>query len=166
MKNSRVNLVAATCVLVFASYASADEIVAVLDLKFIEETDKVAALMCFGENNEDCDVWAMHYLFEAKVDKVISGELPEKRFPVLYGRHAMKKENYRNVVVMLKRLDAAEESDPQYRILQWGEKRDMYCFDQRFDVETEVAVEVNSKHQLNCFDPDLNLGKESFEIQQ
>ncbi len=73
---------------------SAEEIVAILDLKFIEETDLTAAVMCYGDDEDDCFQWAVHYLFEAKVDKVVSGNLPDKRFLVLYGSHALRKKTF------------------------------------------------------------------------
>lgn len=135
-----------------ASYATAEEIVAILDLKFIEDTGDTAAALCFGENDEDCGVWATHYLFEAKVDKVISGELPDERFLVLFGKHALKKKNFRNIIALLKKREVDDPSEPQYRISQWGEKRTMYCFDRREDDDTETDVERDDQYELNCYD--------------
>ena len=90
----------------------ADEIVAILDLKFIEDTGDTATIICFGENNEDCGVWATDYLFEAKVDKVISGELSDDRFLVLFGKHALKKKSFRNVIALLKKRKVDDPSEP------------------------------------------------------
>ena len=138
--------------LLAAPYAPAEEIVAVLDLKFIEDTGDTAVVFCFGEDDEDCGTWATYYLFEARVDKIISGDLPDKRFLVIYGKHALKKRNFRNVIALLKRREGDDPSEPQYRITQWGEKRKMYCFDRREDEGTEIDVERNYQHKLNCYD--------------
>ena len=108
-----------------APSVASEEIVAVLDLKFIEETDDTAVVMCLGEEDDDCFQWAVYYVFEAKVDKVISGELPDKRFRVLFGRHALKK-NFRNVIALLKERETDNSDEPKYRIFQWGEKRTTY----------------------------------------
>ena len=130
----------------------AEEIVAILDLKFVEDTGDTAAVLCFGEEDADCGVWATYYLFEASVDKVISGELPNDKFLVLFGRHALKKRSFRNVIALLKERDVEDPNEPQYRISQWGEKRTMYCFDRRDDDEIEIDVERNERFSLNCFD--------------
>lgn len=144
----------ATVLLFVTPAAMAEEIVAILDLEFIEDTGDTAAVLCFDEDDADCGVWATYYLFEAKVDKVISGELPSERFLVLYGQHALKKENFRNVVALLKEREVENPSEPQYRIFQWGEKRTMYCFEKRDDDNTEIDVERNERFSLNCFDQD------------
>ena len=136
------------------STASAEEIVAILDLKFVEETDLTAAVMCYGDDEDDCHPWAVHYLFEAKVDKVISGNLPEKRFLVLYGSHALKKKNFRNIIALLKERDANGPGEARYRIAQWGEKRSMYCFDKMQGDDTEIDVARNGQSELNCYDQD------------
>jgi hypothetical protein len=34
--------------------------------EFIRTTDKTAAVMCFGDREEDCGVWATLYLYEAR----------------------------------------------------------------------------------------------------
>ena len=39
----------------------ADDLVALVDLKFLEATDKTAEVMCFGEGDSDCGVWATFY---------------------------------------------------------------------------------------------------------
>ncbi len=86
--------------LLLAPLASAEEIVAILDLKFIEDTGEAAVFVC--GDDEPCGTWATYYLFEANVDRVISGELPTDRFRVLYGQHALKQNKYfRNVVTLL-----------------------------------------------------------------
>ena len=147
-----IRLILTAIFFLVSTHATAEEIVAILDLKFIEDTGDTAAVLCFGENDEDCGAWATYYLFEAKVDKVLSGDLPSDRFLVLYGQHALKKKNFRNVIALLKELEVDDSSEPKYRISQWGEKRTMYCFDQREDDETSIDVDRNDRFSLNCFD--------------
>ena len=135
-----------------SSFAEGDEIVAILDLQFIEDTGDTAVVICFGENDEDCGEYATYYLFEAKVDKVISGELPDDRFLVLFGKHALRKKNFRNVIALLEKRDTDDPDEPQYRISRWGEKRTMYCFDHWHDDDTEIGVLRNDEFELNCYE--------------
>ncbi len=137
-----------------ASNAGAEEIVAIVDLKFIEETEDTAAVLCLGDEDDDCFPWAVYYIFEARIDKVISGNLPDKRFRVLFGRHALKKKNFRNVIALFEERETDDPDEPQYRISQWGEKRTMYCFDYREDDDAEISVSRNDQFELNCYDQD------------
>ena len=155
MISKRVQISVIAVLLLASPGLFAEEIVAILDLKFIEETDLTAAVMCFGEDESDCHEWAVYYLFEAKVDKVISGHLPDKRFRVLYGRHALAKRNIRNMVALLKERDISDSDEPRYRIAQSGEKRTMHCFDYRVDDDIEVGVLRNDQIELNCYDDEL-----------
>ncbi|WP_129775207.1 hypothetical protein [Peristeroidobacter soli] len=45
-----------------ANAASRVDLVAIVDLKFLESTDQPAAVMCFGDKDEDCVLWATHNL--------------------------------------------------------------------------------------------------------
>ena len=145
--------------------AGAEQIVAMLDLKFIEDTGETASLVCDGV--DDCYVYATHYLFDAKVDKVISGDLPDKRFRVQYGTHALRKKNFRNVVALLKKQESGGQGqeEAQYVIEQWGEKLKLYCFEADFDDESdeksdeeskdaglENVVNPNDRRALNCYE--------------
>ena len=69
----------------------AENVVAVLDLKFISDTEKTSTSICFEDETTECFSWASFYLYEAKIKKVLSGELSSKKFKVIYGRHALKK---------------------------------------------------------------------------
>ena len=155
-----------TSLTVFSPCAVTDEIVAILDLKFMEDTGDTAAVMCVGDGDEDCVVWATYYLFEASVDKIISGTLPERRFFLIYGQHALRKKNFRNVVALLKRRDVSDPNEPPYQITQWGKKRKMYCFDRREGEDIDVEISNDGHQQLNCFDPDYYDGRESIEIRR
>ena len=134
-----------------SSQVAAEEIVAVLDLKFIENTGEPGGYLCFDD--DECGVWAVFYLFEASVDRVISGELPEKKFLVLYARHALREKNFRNIIALLKKREPDDFSEASYQITQWGQKRDLYCFNRRDDEEVETDVILNDQYPLNCYDP-------------
>lgn len=134
-----------------------DEIVAILDLKFIEDTGDTSMVLCYDENDEECGTWATYYLFEARVRKTIRGELPNKRFRVLYGQHALKKKDFYTVIALLEPIDPPDPgvppdpNEPQYR-LRRGEKRTMYCFDYVEGDDTDVVVERNDQIELSCYD--------------
>ena len=68
----------------------AQDTIAILDLKFIADTGKPAGYLCLGNKDEDCVEWATLYVFEARVRKVLKGELAHKRFRVVGGRHALR----------------------------------------------------------------------------
>lgn len=129
----------------------AEEIVAILDLKFIENTGEPGGYICFDD--DECGVWAVFYLFEASVDEVISGDLPEKKFLVLYARHALREKNFRNVVALLKEREPDDISAAKYQITHTGQVREMYCFTRRDDEEVDTDVVLNDQHSLNCYDP-------------
>ncbi|NNC76454.1 MAG: hypothetical protein HKN77_00745 [Woeseiaceae bacterium] len=140
--------------LLFSSMVLADKAVAILNLEFVEDTGDTAAIMCFGEDDTDCARWATYYLFEATALKVISGELPDEPFPVLFGKHALKKQGFYDVVALVELLEDADPGEPKYRIAAWGERLMMYCFRRRNDEDTEIAVELNDKEQLSCHSPE------------
>lgn len=135
-----------------STYAFAEETIAVLDLRFIEDTGDTAGVLCFGEDETDCAQWSTYYLFEATPRRVISGELPEEPFLVLFGRHALKKRNLKNVAARLEERDDVESGEARYRITEWGRRLSMYCFARREGDEAGLAVELNDKRQLTCFD--------------
>ncbi len=132
MKQSLLNIVVATGLIALSPAVLSDEIVAILDLEFIEDTGDTAAMLCFGEDNTDCADWATYYLFEATPLRVIKGELPDEPFHVLFGRHALKKQDFYDVVALIEEREDARPEEPQYQISGWGERLRMYCFD-RYD---------------------------------
>lgn len=142
-------LLVAICFIFLSSLSSATEIVAVLDLKFEKETDDVAAWMCYGENEDDCDPWAYFYVFNANVKEVISGKLKEKQIKVIFGRHALKKGNHKNVIAKLSKL--AEPKNAEYQIQEWGIKKNMYCFSHESNKLYNVRLE-SSKADLVCYE--------------
>lgn len=133
----------------FSSLSFAKEIVAVLDLKFEKETEDVAAWMCYGDNEDDCHPWAYFYVFNAKVKEVVSGQLKEKRIKVIFGRHALKKGNYKNVIAKLSKL--TESTEAEYQIQEWGAKKNMYCFSDESNKLYNVRLE-SSKADLMCYE--------------
>jgi hypothetical protein len=77
-----------------ASLARADDLVAVADLKFLKETERVVSASRLGESDDDCVPRADGHLFEGRVSKSIYGDAPKDTFPLICGHHAM----YRRVV--------------------------------------------------------------------
>jgi len=126
----------------------AEELVAVVNLKFLKDTGDTAVNICFGEAHEDCSQWASFYLYEAKVKKVLSGEFPSNKFKVIYGRHALKKKNLKNVVVSLGELKESNEAD--YVVIERGWPRKMYCFSGEYN-ESNVKQITEGEH-LKCFE--------------
>ena len=129
--------------------AYTQDLVAILDLKFVKKTDNAAAWMCYGENDEDCHPWAYFYIFDAKVKDVISGELNKKKIRVLFGRHALKQGRHKNVIATLSKLERGEEAE--YQILEWGTKKEMYCFSGEGNKMYNVRLE-SSDIDLKCYE--------------
>ncbi|MEM9403546.1 MAG: hypothetical protein AAGA44_13800 [Pseudomonadota bacterium] len=134
--------------------AVADEVVAIVDMEFVEETEIVAAVLCFGDDESDCGPWAHYYVFRATPTRVLRGELPDEPFLVVLGRHALKKQDLYDFVAMLDKWEADEPAGVEYRVSGWGERLQMYCFDRRDGDEYELAVELDGGDQLKCFDPE------------
>lgn len=137
-------------VLLYSCAARAEEIIAVVDLKFLRDTGEVSSTLCFDEGSEkqNCATWATFYLFDASVKKVVSGELSARKFRVLYGVHALKKGNIKNMVAKLRPLPPEHETD--YQIIGWGEKRELYCF----EAEENEAYNTNIKSEganMQCY---------------
>ena len=135
--------------LLFSPLAYSQDLVAILDLKFVKETKDAAAWMCYGENDNDCHPWAYFYVFDAKVKKVISGNLTEKKIRVLFGRHALKQGRHKNVIATLSKLE--KNSEAEYQILEWGTKREMYCFSSEGNKMYNVRLE-SSDINLKCYE--------------
>jgi hypothetical protein len=131
--------------------AFADEIVAVVDLKFLKETDKTAAVLCLGDSEDDCVVWATHYLWEARVRRVISGTERDAKVLVLYGRHALPKDPLRNAVVVMNKLESTLPSDARYQIVAFGSERNLVCFKRAIGA-APLKVNEKSDDSLSCFD--------------
>jgi hypothetical protein len=133
-----------------ASDVRAEDLVAIVDLKFLEETDLTAAVICFEE--DQCDVWATHYLWEARVRKVISGTEPDKRFLVLFGAHALKQQDFRNVLATMKKLEPGAYANARYQIQDWGEQRELVCFDSSAVPNAPLELEEGGSESQRCFD--------------
>jgi hypothetical protein len=61
-KNARIKKLwmatTAAVALAFHTTVSGTDLVALVDLEFIRKTDKTAAVMCFGDTEDSCGVWA------------------------------------------------------------------------------------------------------------
>lgn len=90
--------------LLLSPAAMVEEIVAIIDLKFLKDTDAVASTLCFegSEADNQCATWAAFYLFEVRVKKVVSGDPEDRKFLVWFGSHALKKGNIKNMLAKLK----------------------------------------------------------------
>lgn len=131
----------------FSSCCLAEELIVTLDLKFIKDTGKVAGVLCYGDNEEDCHEWSTFYLYEAKVKKVLNGNLPENKFTVIYGRHALLKNNHKSVIVRLNKLPA--DGDAQYQILEFGQNLELVCFQSPESSIFSEQLELNNE-ELKC----------------
>ena len=136
-------------VLMFSTFCFAEEIVASLDLKFVKDTGKTAGVLCYDEGENDCHDWSTFYLYEAKVKKVFSGELVEQRFSVIYGHHALRKNNHSNMVVRLEKL--AEGAEAQYQILEFSQKIKLVCFGSSESKLFNLKLESGSE-KLQCLE--------------
>ena len=141
---------AALFCLLGASDVHAEDLVAIVDLKFLEETDVTAAVLCFGEN--ECDVWATHYLWEARVRELISGTEPDERFLVLFGVHALKKQNLRNVLATMKKLEPGAYGNARYQIQDWGQRRELLCFASFAAPNAPLDLKDGDAEPQKCFE--------------
>jgi hypothetical protein len=110
----------------------AENTAAIVDLKYLKTTHLVAATLCLGEGEDDCVEYAKHYLWQAKVKRIVSGKETRKRFLVLYGRHGLLKKNLRNVAVVLSATDAEMKAAyplASYQITAFGAETSLICFD-------------------------------------
>lgn len=95
--------------------AKAEEIKALIDLEFLEDTEITSGVLCFGE--EDCHRWSTYYLFTAHVLKTIEGQLSSDSFKVIFGSHALKKEDFPYVLATLEPMESGNQFSAQYKIL-------------------------------------------------
>src|ERR1043165_3631879 len=90
--------------------------VADVDLKFVRVTDLPASYICFDDEQQQCGVYAVYYLWEATVRRQNSGDPLPKRFKVLFGTHALLKENFRLLGARIIRSDRMKNSKALYEI--------------------------------------------------
>lgn len=131
----------------FSKFCYAEEIIASLDLKFVKDTEKTAAVLCYDEEEKNCQTWATFYLYKANVKKVLSGEIVEKKFTVIYGRHALRKTNYNNVLVRLEKLST--DADAQYQILEFSQNFELACFKSSEFKNLDSKLEIYNE-KLKC----------------
>jgi len=131
----------------FSNFCLSEELIAELDLKFIKDTGKTADVLCYGDTEVDCHAWSTFYLYEAKVKKVLSGNLPASELTVIYGRHALLKKNHSSVIVRLNKLPA--DGDAQYQILEFGQNLELVCFQSTGSSLFSEKLELNNE-KLKC----------------
>lgn len=132
--------------------AWATDVVAIVDLKFLKETDQTAAVLCFGDKDEDCVPWATHNLYRATIRKIIHGKESRKSMLVLFGRHAMKKINMRGVIATLSRLETTDDTGAEYRVAELGDEREFYCFRRWPDDTQGFELKGSGDESLTCYD--------------
>ena len=94
---------------------AANEIKVKADLEFLLDTEKESGKLCFGEN--DCSTWSTFYLFNADVKKVIVGTESSTSFKVIYGRHALLKQDLNDVVLTLRELERDNGFGAKYQVV-------------------------------------------------
>lgn len=146
------NIMAVAVLLLASTAARAQDLVAIVDLKFIKDTDLPAMIMCFGDKEEDCGVWATHNLYKATVRKVISGSESRKTVLVLFGRHALKNIDLPRTIATMRRLEPNHESGAEYRIVERGEKREFFCFQRREDDTGGFELKAEGEESQTCYD--------------
>lgn len=136
-----------------ACLAQSDEFVGVVDLEFVKETEQVVAIMCWGDTDDTCHPWAHGYLFEARLRKVVNGQAPKGKFRVLYGHHAMKKQNLRRVTGRFSKLTDGTDG-AEYQIVAMAVDGDLACFDWWGLDGGGPAEQPKSGVLMRCFDPE------------
>ena len=128
-----------------------DEFVAVVDLKFLKETEQVTSVLCIGDDH--CGPWSHGYLFEARVKRVVYGEPTKKKFLVIYGRHAMPQADQRGVVGRFSKLiDGTDGAD--YQLVGTASRGQLSCF-AWYGLDGGGPAEVPKAGELlRCFDPE------------
>lgn len=128
--------------------------VALIDLHFIKATDRVGAVMCYGDLDEDCHPWAHIYVYEVRVRKTLHGEAPPKKFRAIYSRHALLKKDFLGVVALVRKLDEPGVDGETHQISEWAERVDVWCF-RRLDLDGKADVKVeDGEKKLNCYKQD------------
>jgi hypothetical protein len=131
-----------------------EELVALVDLKFLRETEETAAVLCWGEEESDCDVWATHYLWRATVRRVYSGTEVERHFLVLYGRHALQKKNISEMTVVLKKLEKDAPFGARYQVVETGVPQKLVCFRRPLRREEAQTLSRPGSDPLSCLATD------------
>ena len=149
----RLAILCILCVLAAPPATAADDqIIAVIDLKFIRDTGEAAALMCFGDEDSDCTVWATHHLWEARVREVLAGVETKRKFNVLYGLHALSTRSKRRVTAVLQKLRPDDPTGARYQILAIGRRQELLCFDRAVAVAGAKILSAQSEHPMSCLD--------------
>lgn len=132
--------------------AENEPLVAVVDLKFLEETDFVTGYLCFGDSDAECSPWSNGYLFEARLRKTISGTAPGKKFLVIYGSHALGKADMNGVTGKFSKLEDGI-GGAQYQLVQRAVPGRPACFNWWGRDGEGSAEQPRFGSLLQCFDP-------------
>jgi ketosteroid isomerase-like protein len=129
--------------------AQDDELVAVVDLKFLKMTEQVVAVTCLSD--DECYPSAYGGLFEAELRKMVSGEWPKKNFLVIYGRYARKKgQIFRGVTGRFSKLTDGTDG-AEYQLVTTAMEGHPVCFEW-FGIDGYGPAEIpKSGALLKCF---------------
>jgi hypothetical protein len=137
--------------LLHSEHIWADDLVALVDLKFLEATDETAEVLCFGEGDSECGVWATFYLGEAHIQKVISGTAPSDRFLVLYRSHALAKRDFPNLVARFVALEPDAYGNAKFQ-MHWGDQWTLACFDDVQAPDAPIELKERNNDALKCYE--------------
>ena len=139
-------------------FAESDvELIALVDLKFLRETDETAVVLCLDDAGEECDVWARHYLWRATIRRVYAGVESERHFLVLYGHHALKKKNLRGVTAVFKKLEPGAPFGARYQITNRGLPQKLLCFENAIPGKTSQTLDVPGAITQHCVTSEAEL---------
>ena len=134
--------------LLIATNVCGENVVAVLNMYFVKDTEERAAEICFEQSERNCMTWATFYLYEAEVKKILHGELPSRKIKVIYGRHALLKKDFKGEVVVLRKLPDHDEAD--YQVVERGVRGEEFCFSS-ITKEVAAADDLPDKLELKCY---------------
>jgi ketosteroid isomerase-like protein len=137
-----------------ACLAQTEELVAVVDLKFLKTTEQVVVITCWGHGDDECYPSAYGSLYEAQLRRVISGEWPKRKFLVIYGGGGRKGEILRGVIGKFSALTDGTEG-AKYQIVDTAVDGDLACFDWNGADSDGPAEQPTSGQLLRCVGRDL-----------
>lgn len=130
----------------------AEDLVAVVDLTFVEATNIPSDVICAEREAEDCVVWGTLKIYRARITRVVAGVESRKSVLVLLGSHSMPARPIKNRVVKMRAIPAAKASEPQYQIVDFGTKRELYCFKDRGGRGDGYLLDAGSEQASRCYE--------------
>ncbi|MCO1337061.1 hypothetical protein MO867_22310 [Microbulbifer sp. OS29] len=104
--------------LLLTSFASAEELVVIGNLEFLKDTEITSSEICYEDDEESCHPWATFYLYKMEVVASVDERVTRKQFNVIYGRHALMKNDIHSVKVSLKELPVGNKFGASYQVIE------------------------------------------------